>query len=129
MHSTIFIKDIRLHAYHGVLPQEREVGNDYVVSLTVDYPIMTACLSDDVTDTMSYADAADVIHREMGIQSNLLENVAYRICKAILDKFTKAQSATVSLTKIAPPMQTDCAGAGVTLRLSQDDMTKEKKSP
>lgn len=129
MHSTIFIKDIRLHAYHGVLPQEREVGNDYVVSLTVDYPIMKVCLSDDVTDTMNYADAADVIHREMSIQSNLLENVAYRICKAILDRFPEAQSATVSLTKIAPPMQADCAGAGVTLRLNQSDMTKENERP
>ena len=27
---------MRFHAYHGVLPQERIVGNDYVVTIVMD---------------------------------------------------------------------------------------------
>lgn len=109
----IYIKDMRVRAYHGVMPQEREVGNDYVINVVVDYPIETACVSDNVEDTMNYADAAEVIKREMSVQSNLLENVAYRICKAILAAFPKATKVETDLMKIAPPMSVDCQGAGV----------------
>ena len=31
--SKILLNNLRFHAFHGVLPQERVVGNDYVVSL------------------------------------------------------------------------------------------------
>lgn len=116
---------MRLHAYHGVLTQEREVGNDYVVNLTVDYPIMSACLSDNVADTMSYAAAAAIINREMETPSCLLENVAYRICIAILHQFTKAAGVTVSIQKTAPPMPADCDGAGITLQLSRKDIREQ----
>ena len=29
--STIFLKDIRCYAYHGVAPQENLIGNEYVI--------------------------------------------------------------------------------------------------
>ena len=31
--STIFLKDIRCYAYHGVAPQENLIGNEYVIDL------------------------------------------------------------------------------------------------
>lgn len=113
----IYIRNMRLHAFHGVLPQEREVGNDYVINLSVDYPIAKAADSDNVADTMSYADAADIIHREMAIQSNLLENVAMRIARAILNAYAEATEVTVDIMKVAPPMTADCDGAGVVVKL------------
>lgn len=35
--SKIYLKNVRFHAYHGVLLQETQVGNDYVVNLDVSY--------------------------------------------------------------------------------------------
>lgn len=119
MNSKIYIKDLRMHAFHGVLPQEREVGNDYIINVSVAYPFITASLSDNVSDTMNYAEAADVIKREMLVQSNLLENVAYRIAKALLSAFPLATSVEIDLQKIAPPMSFDCAGAGVSLTMDR----------
>ena len=46
---------MRLHACHGVLKQERTVGNDYVVNVSVDYPFEPALESDDVSDTLNYS--------------------------------------------------------------------------
>lgn len=46
-HSTIFVNDIQLHAYHGVMPQEQLTGNDYLVSVSAQYPIYKA-----ITPTM-----------------------------------------------------------------------------
>ncbi len=121
MQSRIYIQDLQIHAYHGVLPQEREVGNDYIINLTVDYPIATACHTDNVADTMSYADAAEVIKQQMAIQSNLLEHVAHRICIAILTRFPQATAVTTDIRKTAPPMTVDCAGAGVALTMTRKD--------
>ena len=30
--SSIFLDEVRIHAYHGVMPQENEVGQDFLVS-------------------------------------------------------------------------------------------------
>ena len=121
MTGQIYIKDLRLHAYHGVLKQERIVGNDYVVNLTVYYPIEKACLSDSVADTMNYADALKVIQHEMGLPSNLLEHVAHRICRSILSAFPLATAVDIDIAKVAPPMRGDCAAAGVRLHMTQGE--------
>lgn len=117
--GKIYIRNLRMHAFHGVLPQEREVGNDYVVNLTVDYPLGKACESDCVDHTMNYAVAADIIGKEMAVQSNLLENVAWRIAKAVLAHFPQTEAVEVDLRKVAPPMSVDCDGAGVVVTVTR----------
>ena len=119
MEGQIYIKDLRLHGYHGVLPQERTVGNDYIINLTVLYPIEKACLSDDVADTMNYAEALEVVQDEFCTQSNLLEHVAHRICRSLLNRFPLATAIDIDLAKVAPPMLCDCASAGVRLHVTQ----------
>lgn len=119
MTGQIYIKDLRLHAYHGVLEQERIVGNDYVINLTVHYPIEKACLSDDVADTLNYAEALEVVQAEMNTPSNLLENAAHRICISILKRFPLAGAVDIDIAKVAPPMRGDCIAAGVRLHMTQ----------
>ena len=51
--THVYIKDLRMHAYHGVLEQERSVGNDYVVNVSVGYPWEEAMLTDNVSDTFN----------------------------------------------------------------------------
>ena len=111
--GQIYIKDVRLHAFHGVLEQERRVGNDYVVNVSVDYPLHEACQSDDVRDTLNYAVLADIVKEQMGMPSNLVEHVAKRIADAIMMTFPLAEAVTVDIRKVAPPMSADCDGAGV----------------
>ena len=47
--SRIYLKNARFHAYHGVLPQERTVGNNYVVNLVVDYDFTDAMETDELS--------------------------------------------------------------------------------
>lgn len=118
--SYIYINSLRLHAYHGVLAQERIVGNDYLLNLRIEYSIEKAMKSDSVEDTLSYADVFEIVKKEMNIASALLENVVYRIAQTLLNHFPDIRSVHVSLTKINPPMGADCAGAGVELHLIND---------
>ena len=116
--GQVYIKDMRLHAFHGVNKQERVVGNDYVVNLCVDYPLEQACDSDDVSDTLNYATLVDIVKQEMQQPSNLLEHVAGRIARAVFAMHAKAEAVTVDIRKVAAPMSADFAGAGVRLRFS-----------
>ncbi len=117
MANQIYIKNLRLHAKHGVLEQERVVGNDYVLNVVVDYPFLSACESDDLSGTLSYAHLSEIIRQEMSVPSNLLEHVAYRICKAVKTLYPKTERVRVDIRKLAPPMSIDSDGAGVIVEL------------
>ena len=54
--SYVHIDGIRLHARHGVLPQEQLTGNDYIINVRVGYDISRAMQTDDVADTLNYAE-------------------------------------------------------------------------
>ena len=115
--SRIFIDDIRIHAYHGVLPQERTVGGDYTVSVSADYDISDALETDDVADTLDYSALSDIVSEEMAVPSFLVEQVAGRIASPVLREFPAVTSVTVRVVKLNPPMRADCAGAGVEINL------------
>ncbi len=113
--SFIFLRGLRFHASHGVLPQERLAGNDYVVDLRLRVDVAAAMQSDDVADTVNYAEVYRLVRQIMGEPRNLLEHVAARIAQAVLDRWAEVAEVTVSLTKCNPPMGADCVGAGVEL--------------
>lgn len=118
--SSIFLNDVRLYAYHGVLEQEHRVGGEYSVSLRVHYNIYKAMETDDVSDTLNYALLLELVKREMACPSSLLEHVVGRIGKAIFKEFPLAESVDLTLTKLNPPMGADSAGAGVCVHLIND---------
>lgn len=109
----ITLRNVRFHAFHGVLPQERRVVADFLLSLRVAYPIGRAIESDEVDDTLSYAALFDIAKREMAIPSQLLEHVAGRVVKAVAEAFPAVTAIDLELLKQNPPMGADCDGAGV----------------
>ena len=111
--TFIYLDEVRFYAFHGVMPQETQVGGEFLVSLRVGYPIQTAMETDDVADTLNYAELYQLVKREMEIPSKLLEHVAGRIVKAIGEQFPKVSSIHLKITKKNPPMGADCDGAGV----------------
>ena len=109
----IFLKELHFHAFHGVMPQERQVGADFVLDLKVGYPLERAMQSDEIADTLNYAALYDLVAREMQQPSKLLEHVAGRIAEAISQAFPQVTSIDLVLTKQNPPMGADCEGASV----------------
>jgi len=119
--SIISIDNLRIHAFHGVLPQERNVGADFLISLHIHYNIYKAMESDDVADTLNYAEACQIMTQEMETPSNLLEHVAGRICKALFSRFPQATAISLKLTKLNPPMGADCDGASVEVEVRRKE--------
>lgn len=118
--SSIFINNLRLYAFHGVLPQERVVGGDYSVDLRVHYNISRAIETDRLEDTISYADLCALIQREMAQPSALLEHVAGRMAQAIIRAYPQVEKIWIRITKQNPPMGADCDGAGVEIEIENE---------
>ena len=114
----VILRNVRFHAFHGVLPQERQVGSNFLLTLRVGYPLDKAMESDKVEDTLNYASLYTLAKREMDIPSQLLEHVAGRIAKAIQNAFPAVTSVDLELTKQNPPMGADCDGAAVEAHFS-----------
>lgn len=113
MNSRILLEDIKIYAYHGVLPEENVIGTYYFVNLEVHANIWKATETDALEDTVSYADLNEIIHAEMRIPSKLLEHVAGRIIRKIHESFPQITFIKIKITKTAPPMQGEMRGASV----------------
>ena len=118
--SYITLTNVRFRALHGVLPQERRVGGDYLLTLRVGFDVSRAVQSDDVADTLNYATLYETARQEMAIPSQLLEHVAGRIGQRVLSEWPEVTTIDLTLTKENPPMGADCDGASVELHLIND---------
>ena len=117
--SKIYLDDMRFYAYHGVMEQERRVGGEYSVSLAVEADMTEAARTDDVADTVNYAELYALVEHEMAIPSKLLEHVAARIGQRSIETFDRITALTVKVTKLNPPMGADCKGAAVEIKLTR----------
>ena len=117
--SQILLKDLKIFAYHGVLPQERVVGAYYILNITLDTDFSQAMDTDELDATVSYADVFEVVKAEMAVPSRLLEHVAGRITNALFTRFPAVTAIHLEIIKENPPMGADCRGAGVSVTLQR----------
>ncbi|WP_089790117.1 dihydroneopterin aldolase [Chryseobacterium wanjuense] len=118
MMSKIYLEDVKIYAYHGVLPEENIIGTYYILNAELHTDLWIAAESDDLKDTISYADINEILHREMKIKSKLLEHVAGRIIAEIHEKFPEISYIKLKITKTSPPMQGEMKGASIELEKS-----------
>ena len=117
--SQILLKDLKIFAYHGVLPQERVVGAYYILNIVLDTDFSQAMDTDELDATVSYADVFEVVKAEMAVPSRLLEHVAGRITNALFTRFPAVTAIHLEIIKENPPMGADCRGAGVSVTLQR----------
>jgi dihydroneopterin aldolase len=113
MKTFIELDSIMFYAYHGVLPQETLVGNNFEVSVKIGTDFTKALETDELDGTINYAEIYDVIKKEMDIPSKLLENVAGRIITALTSKWQSIYFINLKLSKCKPPIEGDVKKASV----------------
>jgi dihydroneopterin aldolase len=115
--SYIYLNDVRIHAYHGVLPQENQVGQDFLVSARCGVDVTSAMENDMLEVTLDYGVLYRLIESEMAKTSQLVEHVAGCIAQRVFDEFPQVTSLDLSITKLNPPFGADCKGAGVEIHV------------
>lgn len=120
MDSYIFLDNLRFFARHGVGAQERLVGNEFTVSLKLRVDLQRAMRTDDVADTVSYADVFQAVKAEMDIPSRLLEHVGGRIVQRLFEEFPAIAGIGLKLAKRNPPMGADIGAAGIEVSVERN---------
>lgn len=122
METYVCLDDLHFFAYHGVAPQETMVGNEYTLSLRLKTDITRAMATDDVVDTLNYAEIHQAIKEEMSIPSKLLEHVCGRIVRRLFHDFPVLEHIDLKLSKRNPPMGADIASAGVEIHCGKGEI-------
>lgn len=113
MTTKILLENLKIYAYHGVLPEETIIGTYFLVNVELHADLWKAVGTDDLNDTVNYAEVNDIIHEEMKIPSKLMEHVCGRISKKIKLAFPQISYIKVKMTKTNPPMQGEMEGVSV----------------
>ena len=116
MEGKIHINGLRIHGHHGVLAQERRVGNEFVYDIIIETDIAKAAANDDLGATINYAEVIDIVKLINSTPSLLLENVAYRLNKALRERFPSITHMTITVSKPSPPIPSiDLKSVSVTI--------------
>jgi len=114
--ECIELKKMIFHAYHGVMEQEKIVGNTYRIDLKLFLDLSKAIASDKLEDTLNYTDIFSLVKEEMSISSCLIENVAGRIVRKIKQEYPHISKVIIRLAKINPPIEGDIREAAIIIK-------------
>jgi len=118
--ATIALEGMEFHAYHGCFKEEQVTGNTFMVDLWFETNTSDAEKSDNLADTVNYAEIFELVKQEMAIQSKLLEHVGKRIMKAIQKDFPMIQSIGLKISKMNPPLEGKVNNVSVFLNNQQE---------
>lgn len=113
--ATISLTGLRIRGHHGVLDHERATGQMFLVDLQLTLDIAQAAATDDVDNTVNYADVAATVETIItGTPVNLIETLAVTIADAILTDFARITAVEVTVNKPQAPIPADFANVAVT---------------
>ena len=103
--DRIILEGMRFYGFHGVNPEEKALGQPYLVDLTVELDLQGPGLTDRLEDTVNYTELYRAVRGVLeGESKNLLEAAAQAVAKRILDEFP-VESVRVRVSKPQPPIR------------------------
>ncbi|MBM7694876.1 dihydroneopterin aldolase [Peribacillus deserti] len=103
--DKIYVKGMEFYGYHGVFAEETRLGQRFRVDLTVEADLSQAGKSDNLNDSISYAELFTMTKEVVeGTPFKLIEAVAEKVAENILLAYTNIDNCTVKVIKPDPPI-------------------------
>jgi dihydroneopterin aldolase len=126
MGDRIVISGVQVYAYGGVSEAERAIGQRYQMDIQLGLDLAPGGSSDDLRDTVSYAEAHDVAVTALRDSPfHLVEHAADRVAAALLASLP-VDEVTVRLMKLLPPIDGIVGSAGVEIHRQRDEMRSQE---
>lgn len=100
---TIILKDLHFRSFHGLFPEEKVLGGDFVVNLTVEYQPGNVVVTE-IGQTLDYQQLFQLVKAKMEISTPLLETIVMEIAGEILNKYVQVDRVWVQIEKKNPPI-------------------------
>ena len=105
MKDTIVIKDLEVFANHGVFPEEKKLGQKFVVSAELYTDFSKSVLNDDIALSVDYSAVCNEICAFMHDNTfNLIETAASRTAEFLLEKFPLLSGIKIEVKKPWAPI-------------------------
>lgn len=119
MHMVIHVVGLTVRGHHGVLPEERRDGQDFVVDLAMEVLDTSATHTDHLTDTVDYAAVVDAVAGIVaGEPVDLIEHLARQIADCVLED-PRVSAVTVTVAKPQAPVAHPVRHVAVELRVER----------
>ena len=116
--GKIIVKGLRVYAWHGVNPEEKEDGQVFELDIEAQADLRRACMSDRIDDTVSYAKITKLACALMTAEKNdLIERAAQRVAEGLLLEFPVLKGIKLTLKKPNAPLNADFEYAAVEIEL------------
>lgn len=103
--DKIFIKDLEIFAYHGVLEEEKKLGQKFLLSLELGLDLKKAGITDDLNKTVNYAELCNKVEAEFKKEKyNLIETAAEKTAEFVLLNYDLVKSVKLTLKKPWAPI-------------------------
>jgi dihydroneopterin aldolase len=104
---------IEVFAHHGVLPEEKQIGQRFLIDLEVELDLRAAGMTDNLAETIDYGGLAERVHELVaGNRWNLIEKVAEETAEMVLSVPT-IKAVKVTVHKPNAPIAVDFADVSV----------------
>ena len=116
MADLITITGIEVFAYHGVLPEEKQAGQRFLVDVELSLDLSKAGASDALAETVDYGLLALRIHDVVASERwDLIERVATRVAETVLED-ARVGAVVATVHKPAAPIAVGFSDLSVTVR-------------
>lgn len=104
--DKILMENMAFYGFHGVLEEEKTLGQKFFVDLELKLDLTMAGKSDAVEHTVSYADVYDdVKYFVESARYNLIEALGENICNMVLSKYPSVTEVTIRIKKPEAPVR------------------------
>ncbi len=121
---SIHLNNIRIFAHHGIYEEEKILGNEFELNITVKHSPQRLPVKR-LEDTIDYVAVYHLVKQRMSVPTPLLETLATAIASEILEKFVLAEEVSISIRKLHPPVSQLKGSVGVSFELKRHDTSKK----
>ncbi len=101
----IRIENLEIRAFHGVLPEEKVLGQKFLLTIDMETNLHPAGISDDLARSVSYADVAREVSGLFGSTCHdLIETGAEAVARLILTRWPTIRAVSVCVKKPWAPV-------------------------
>ena len=122
MKTVLFIDNLEVFANHGLFEEENKLGQKFIFDIECELNYKKAMFSDEMTDSISYADIAEVVVKTATSNTfNLLERLAGEILKNIFTEFSQIENIKLKINKPGAPIKYHFEKCGVEVNVSREE--------
>jgi dihydroneopterin aldolase len=120
MSDRVFVAGLALHAYHGVMAHEANIGQSFELDLALDIDLAEASQTDKLVHTVGYDQVVDIASRAFcSKRYRLIEAAAGAVADAILEHFSRVSAVRITVHKRHAPIAATFSDVGVTVTRSR----------